>query len=426
MKLMVYSHDAFGLGNIRRMLAICQYLLKAFPHASILVVSGSPALHSLRLPTGLDYIKLPCLSRDQEGTMNVRYLNTPINDAVKLRSDLICSVAMNFKPDLFLVDKKPNGLEGELTETLQRFQAQLPETKLVLLLRDILDRPDITVAQWQRHGYYEMIETYYDQVWVVGMSEIFDACKEYQFPPAIEHKVRYCGYIRRDPGLRSRLEVRRTLNIQPGEKLVLLTPGGGADGYRLIDTYLKGYASEPFDYNVKTLIITGPEMEAAQTAELRSRIPSYANLGLIEFTDDIVSYMDAADLVVSMGGYNTVVELLSRAKRAIIVPRVQPVWEQQIRAERMASMGLFKTLHPDTLTPQQLINLVNSELQSTDQPFAVLSRLDMNALPHIADLTLRLLNSISPDHVHLDSFPRTPTRAYQPNSLTFTFPARSA
>ena len=59
MKLMVYSHDAFGLGNIRRMLAICQYLLRTLPNVSILVVSGSPALHTLSLPEGLDYIKLP-------------------------------------------------------------------------------------------------------------------------------------------------------------------------------------------------------------------------------------------------------------------------------------------------------------------------------------------------------------------------------
>ncbi|MGL4882281.1 MAG: glycosyltransferase, partial [Waterburya sp.] len=31
-RIMVYSHDAYGLGNIRRMLAICKYLLKYIPN----------------------------------------------------------------------------------------------------------------------------------------------------------------------------------------------------------------------------------------------------------------------------------------------------------------------------------------------------------------------------------------------------------
>ncbi len=62
-RLMVYSHDTFGLGNIRRMLAISQHLIEQRDDISILLVTGSPVIHSLRLPKRLDYIKLPCLTR---------------------------------------------------------------------------------------------------------------------------------------------------------------------------------------------------------------------------------------------------------------------------------------------------------------------------------------------------------------------------
>lgn len=105
MKIMVYSHDAFGLGNIRRMLAICQHLLRTLPKVSILVVSGSPALHSLQLPAGLDYIKLPCVGRDESGELAVKYLDAGMDETVKLRSDLILTTTASFKPDLLLVDK---------------------------------------------------------------------------------------------------------------------------------------------------------------------------------------------------------------------------------------------------------------------------------------------------------------------------------
>ena len=62
-RLMVYSHDTYGLGNLRRMLSICQTLSDAFPEMTILLLSGSPMMQSFRMPARLDYIKLPCLTR---------------------------------------------------------------------------------------------------------------------------------------------------------------------------------------------------------------------------------------------------------------------------------------------------------------------------------------------------------------------------
>jgi predicted glycosyltransferase len=391
MKIMVYSHDAFGLGNIRRMLAICQYLIKAYANISILVVSGSPAIHSLRLPQGLDYIKLPCIGRDESGAIATKFLNEPLEDSVQLRSDVILSAVKNFKPDLLLVDKRPDGLQGELMQTLDYLKFHQSETKLVLLLRDILDRPEVTIPQWQNHNYYEMVERLYDQIWVVGMPEIFDVRAEYRFPLAIARKVKFCGYIRREPGLKTRREMRQELQIQPDQKFVLVTPGGGGDGYRLVETYLNGLASRQSDPMLKSLIISGPEMPEQQRQQIQAQIASDPNISFLEFSDDIVSYMDAADVVVSMAGYNTIGEILSLRKRAIVVPRSYPVEEQWIRAERMAEMGLFRAIHSDDLTPERLIETLAVELGELDAPRLFTPNLDMNALPRIAESLSRLI-----------------------------------
>ncbi|MEM8832200.1 MAG: glycosyltransferase, partial [Cyanobacteria bacterium P01_G01_bin.19] len=141
---MVYSHDAFGLGNIRRMSAICQHLLESIPNLSILLLSGSPMLQSFRLPPGLDYIKLPCLNRGVSGDMAVKYLHTDVESTLKLRSELILAAAKNYQPDLVLVDKKPSGIKGELDLAIDYLKSNLPATKFVLLLRDILDTPQKT------------------------------------------------------------------------------------------------------------------------------------------------------------------------------------------------------------------------------------------------------------------------------------------
>ncbi|MEJ7710237.1 MAG: hypothetical protein WKF84_10315 [Pyrinomonadaceae bacterium] len=128
-KIMVYSHDTYGLGNLRRMLSICQHLTASIPNLTILLISGSPMVHGFRLPRRVDYIKLPCLTRSQREEYAVKFLGLGIIEAIRLRSDLILAAATNFKPDLLLVDKKPFGVKNELEATLRYVKEKLPQTK---------------------------------------------------------------------------------------------------------------------------------------------------------------------------------------------------------------------------------------------------------------------------------------------------------
>ena len=396
MRLMVYSHDAFGLGNIRRMLAICEHLLNAIPDLSILVVSGSPMLQSFRLPPRLDYIKIPCLNRGESGEIAVKYLNTEIAETVKLRSDLILMAAINFKPDVILVDKKPYGIKNELATTLKFLKKQLPQTKLLLLLlRDILDSPKKTVNEWQEHGFHQAVDKFYDQILVVGMPEVFDICREYQFPQAVAQKVRYCGYLRKEPGLKSRETRRQELQVKEPEQLVLVTPGGGEDGYQLVDTYLTGAAqlqAEAF----RSLIICGSEMPAQQRDQLHQKAALNPKVKILDFTDDLMSYIDAADVVVCMSGYNTITEVLSLGKRTIAIPRIKPASEQLMRAEQMSKLGLLAMIHPNELTSQKLMNLLLTKLEKTDS-CALAPGLDLGGLPRISHYISHLLsNPVTP------------------------------
>ncbi len=396
MRLMVYSHDAFGLGNIRRMLAICEHLLSAIPDVSILVVSGSPMLQSFRLPPRLDYIKIPCLNRGESGEIAVKYLNTEIAETVKLRSDLILMAAINFKPDVILVDKKPYGIKNELATTLKFLKKQLPQTKLLLLLlRDILDSPQKTVSEWQEHGFHQAVDKFYDQILVVGMPEVFDICREYQFPQAVAQKVRYCGYLRKEPGLKSRETRRQELQVKEPEQLVLVTPGGGEDGYQLVDTYLTGAAqlqAEAF----RSLIICGSEMPAQQRDQLHQKAALNPKVKILDFTDDLMSYIDAADVVVCMSGYNTITEVLSLGKRTIAIPRIKPASEQLMRAEKMSKLGLLAMIHPNELTSQKLMNLLLTKLEKTDS-CALAPGLNLGGLPRISHYISHLLsNPVTP------------------------------
>ena len=395
MKIMVYSHDTFGLGNIRRMLAICQYLLDSMSNLSILLVSGSPVLHRFRLPQGLDYIKLPCIGRDEVGQVSVKYLKTQTEETTQLRSDLILATTANFKPDLVLVDKKPAGMKGELGSSLKYLKKYSPQTKLILLLRDILDSPEKTMEEWNRLGNYKLIQEYYNKILVLGDPNIFDVVREYQFPHSITKKVNFCGYIRRRSGDKLPSQIRQELQLKSKEKLVLVTAGGGQDGQRLMENYLSSLSLISSSIKFKSLILTGPEMLEQNQKRIKSISLQFFNQVIIkEFSQDINSYLNSADLVVSMGGYNTICEIISLNKKAIIVPRIKPVKEQWIRAERMAELGFFSMICPEQLTPKLLIKTVKEKLEepiANDLPSA---RLNLEALAQIKEIISSLRTEV--------------------------------
>jgi predicted glycosyltransferase len=362
-RILIYSHDTFGLGNIRRMLEVARHLVQTSPDVAVLVITGSPMLHAFRIPQGIDYVKLPCLSRGVDGRYGARSLPLSLSDTVRLRANLIRSTIADFVPDLILVDKKPFGVEDELAGALESLPRGQARPKLVLLLRDILDSAESTRRIWRKNGYFEAITTYYDEVLVVGSPDIYDLRQEYDFPPFAAAKVNFCGYIAREPGRQSRQAMRQQLGVTGNEPLVLVTPGGGEDGHLLIDTSLRALASLPAGQCPRTHIVCGPELDDDRRAAVHAAAATLPRVSVQDFCDDMMSLMGACDVAIAMGGYNTACELLTLRKRALIVPRTRPGVEQLLRAERMAARGHLRMLHPDTLSAGQLLEALQSELR---------------------------------------------------------------
>ncbi len=394
-RVLIYSHDTFGLGNIRRMLEVARHLVQTSPEVSVLVLTGSPALHAMRIPARIDYVKLPCLMRDTSGRYSARSLPMDLQQTVRLRANLIKSAIADFQPDVVLVDKKPFGVEDELVGAFEALPRSLHRPRLVLLLRDILDSAEATRRVWQKNGCFEAIEAYYDEVLVVGSPDIFDLKREYGFPPFAAAKVNYCGYIAREPGRQSRAAVRRQLGVGEHEPLVLVTPGGGEDGYRLIARCLEGLRVLPLAKRPRVHIVCGPEMADAPRAAIVQASADLPNVSLQDFCDDMMSLINAADVALTMGGYNTVCELLTSGKRAVIVPRTEPGHEQLLRAQRMAAHGLLRMLHPDDATPEALMRLLGEQLEAHARGDALPRLKSMHGLERVSQ-ALRALMGLPP------------------------------
>src|ERR1700745_3017759 len=136
-RILLYSHDTFGLGNIRRTLLLAEDLKEQYPSSSILIATGSPMIHAFRIPQGVDYIKLPRLDRVEAEVYAPRFLSDCADEVKSTRSAILKETVLGFRPDLMIVDKRPSGVDGELIETLIALKNLGRSTKLVLGVRDI-------------------------------------------------------------------------------------------------------------------------------------------------------------------------------------------------------------------------------------------------------------------------------------------------
>ncbi len=357
-RILLYSHDTYGLGHLRRSLAVAHQLAQDIPDLHQLLITGSMVAGAFSLPPRLDMVKLPALSKRSSGQYKARSLPLTLRQTLRWREQMILQAALNFRPHLVLVDKVPGGVHGEMLPTLRYLRTWSPETRIVLGMRDIEDSPEATRAEWHANGTHQLLEQVYDAILLYGERRLFDPVAAYGMTPRAAQKLRECGYLRRNTQPRPPDMVRRELDVTD-RPLVVVTVGGGGDGYPILRTHLQMVEEHRPDFH--SLVVTGPLMPRGKRALLQ-RMAQGQDVTLLEFTPDLPSYIHAADLVVSMAGYNTVCELLSLGQRALLIPRVRVRAEQRIRATQMAQQGLAQVLLPSELTPARLLQAIQQGL----------------------------------------------------------------
>ncbi len=389
-RILFYSHDAYGMGNIRRTLAMCERLTQTIPNLSILILTGSPVIHALRIPEKVDYIKLPCITRNKRETFVSKYWDMNLKEMMNFRSELILSSIKSFQPNIMIVDKKPLGIKRELFDALKFLKNFLPNTRIILGLRDILDEPATTIPIWQNNGYFDIIRDYYDAIWIYGDKRIFNPVIEYKMPEEVAQKAIFTGYLCRPKLSQTQSTIRTELGMN-GEFFTLVMVGGGGDGFPILKTYVEGVRDHLERSHSKTLLITGPEMPKMQQKMLINTCQASSNTTFFEFSDEIESFITAADVVVAMGGYNTTCEILSFRKRAVIIPRIHPVKEQYLRAKRLAQLRLINMIHPQKLSKKKLFETIEKTAIQTDLLQNIDQKIDLKGLDRIERLTREIL-----------------------------------
>lgn len=377
--ILMYSHDTYGLGHIRRSMAIANHLCDH--NTNILILTGSPIAGRFPFPDQVDFVRIPGMIKKANGDYQSLSIRIDETQALSIRTNIILATAQTFRPNLFIVDKEPHGLKREVLPTLEWLKKHSPQTKSVLGLRDILDEPAVICNDWKEKGVYPSLARLYDELWIYGEQKIYDPVVLYQLPAEIHDRVVFTGYIARTP-LPSdvRNQIRKQFRIMKDDVFILVTTGGGGDGGEVIDHFIDMHHYFPTSLPFKSLIVTGPFMPKQKREQTRKRAKNYG-IKSLPFHPQMEHLMKAADLVISMGGYNTICEILSHGIPALIIPRETPRREQLIRAECLNKLNLIDFIPWNEVNPlllrDKIISLVNNRDQyNRDMAAFELSGLD--------------------------------------------------
>lgn len=350
-RIALYSHDSVGLGHVRRNLAIAHALTESLPplvgeEVTGMLISGQSAAAGFPVPAGWDWLIVPSVTTGAGGYTS-RHLTAGIKRITAVRGGSVHAAIAAFRPDLFVVDRHAFGVRGELRSTLRWLRMNRPACTRVLGLRDVLDAPSATRSEWKAVGGAAAVREHFDAIWVYGDPGVHDVTRTGELPAGLRPLARHTGYLSHGrPGTAQGAPGAE--HSIPDGRFVFTTVGGGSDGRALASAAARAQLPP----GVGHLVVTGPEMPRDDRRAIRAEAGESTTV--VRSVPDALDLARRAEAVVSMGGYNTVSELMSTTTPALIVPRARRRQEQALRARALAAHGAVDTMSAADATPRAL------------------------------------------------------------------------
>jgi predicted glycosyltransferase len=332
-RVFFHVQHLLGIGHIRRA-AVLARTLSASGFDVLLVSGGAP----LRLELGgARFHQLPPLRARDEGLRELSRLDgTPLDDAFRVgRTRQLLELFRAEAPDVLITEQFPFGrtqLRFELLPLLEAAQARRPKPLVVSSVRDIVRRsmsPQRVQQAIDLSGRFDLILIHGDPT-LIGFDRSFAGWE------AIRTRSAYTGYIsERAPG-----------NGEVGTNEVVVSMGGGAVGAPLFRAASGARARGTLADRTWRLLVGANLAEAVETTDRMIVEPARA---------DFRALLRNATLSISQAGYNTVVDTLCCADRAVLVPfGTDRETEQTDRARWLAERGIVACVSAPELSADTL------------------------------------------------------------------------
>ena len=363
MKIIQYCQHVLGIGHLFRSLEIS----RALSDHEVILVSGGPPV-DINLPRHVTEFRLPELRMDREfkGLFSTER-PAGIDQVKEERQKRLFALLAAEKPDVFLIELYPFGRKAfrfELDPVLQAVDdKRLPCGCVVCSVRDILvekedrDKHELRAVK-TLNRYFDAVLVHADPR-LVKISETFDHFDQIAIP------VDYTGYIAPKPSPDAGKLIRRQLKIGEKDILIITSAGGGNVGAPLLRAAVQAFSRLTVKSCSHMTVFTGPFLDQGEFEQLKRSAGS--KVRITRFAKDFLSYLAAADLSISMGGYNTTMNILASRVPALVWPFGRNR-EQRLRAERLAKLGAVKVLEDEDLHPDRLAAIMDNWIFRSARP----------------------------------------------------------
>lgn len=357
-KLMFYCQHILGIGHLVRSLEIVRGLAHDF---QICFVNGGEVVRDINIPKGIKIVNLPAIKTDSEfqglQVVDSRY---DLANVQEFRKQELLNLLHKFKPDILAIELFPFGrrqFSFELIPLLEEIKQKYPQTKVVCSLRDI------TIRKKEQNQHEEKIiqlmNKYFDLLLIHGdrsfipLEETFSRVKDINCP------VRYTGYVVQEENH------TETAIETPNKPAIVVSVGGGRFGHELLECVVRAASILETKIPHQIQVFTGCFIPEAKFLELQESTQNTNNLNLKKYTNNLLAYLKAADLSISMGGYNTTMNILTTGVRSMILPFTgNGDREQTIRAEKLEKLGVLRVIYPKDLQPDIFAEKTIAHLQT--------------------------------------------------------------
>lgn len=368
MKIAYYCQHVLGIGHFHRSLEICRELAR---HHEVRLIVGGPPVEEV--PENIGLYRLPGLRMDED-FQNLAPCDPGLSlaEVKEQRRGLLLDFFQTFRPEAFLVELYPFGRKAfrfELDPLLTAIrEGTLPPCRCFVSLRDILvERPDDrdrfenrAVATLNR--FFDGLLIHADNE-IITLNETFGRCADIRVP------IAYTGFVSRQAAGRPRAEIRRELRLAADDRLIVVSIGGGSVGYELLQGAIAAFSSltaSGITYHMQ--LFSGPYLQEELFHRLRENLPPKVTLD--RFSTSFPDWLQAADLSISMAGYNTCMNILQAGIPALVYPFAQNR-EQSLRAMRLGKKATIRLLEESDLVPEPLAALMQEMSGKVRFPTAV-------------------------------------------------------
>jgi len=385
MNIIFYCQYVWGMGHLIRSLEFT----RALSDHNVTLIAGGQEVE-VDLPDHVQLVRLPVLYMDEKFTWLIPGIpDQSVKQIQHQRKKTIYSLMEHLQPDLFIVELYPFGRSMfgfELEPLLEDIrEGRFGHVKTVCSLRDILVEKKDPSAYEERvlqklNRHFGALLIHSDPA-LLRLEETFSRVRDIKIP------VVYTGFITRQTDPANGRSLRRELAVSCGQKFIVASAGGGRSGYKLLTTVIDACELLRDRLPVRLEVFTGPFMENEEFEKLSAR--TSAGFRIRRYTKRFLDYLYAADLSVSLAGYNTCMNLLVTRVPALVYPYARQR-EQPMRVNKFKNMLPMKRLDEEDVQPDRLSDHI---VQMLDQKRTLKTLpIDMNGAANSANFLSRWVN----------------------------------